>query len=168
MSACVQLCQICMRVCMCVRARVHKIYDGTWATHIYTYYIHIFVRVYLSLSVSLCDCLRVSYHVHLFYHVIHVQYPSFVFSSSSLRCRLVSCCTNPLLVRQLLWLMSFYYVSFRSPLCYHESKLAHTENQTSVHQRKHMSVHKVLWLPLAIRNAEQGLVANLDKNSARV
>ena len=61
-----------------------------------------------------------------------------------------------------------YFGSFRSPLCYHESKLAHTENQTSVHQRKHMSVHKVLWLPLAIRNAEQGLVANLDKNSARV
>jgi len=151
----------CVRyVCVCVRARVHKIYDGTWATHICLYILHTYICacVSLSLSVSLCDCLRVSYHVHLFtmlyIHLSFSHHPAYDadwFLAAPTLCLFVS-----------------YFGSFRSPLCYHKSKLAHKENQTSVHQRKHMSVHKVLWLPLAIRNAEQGLVANLDKNSARV
>ena len=155
------MCTIVSDMYACVCARECTRYMTVHGQHIsvYTYYIHIFVRVYLSLSpVSLCDCLRVSYHVHLFtmlyIHLSFSHHPAYD--------------ADWFLAAPTLRLFVSYFGSFRSPLCYHKSKLAHKENQTSVHQRKHMSVHKVLWLPLAIRNAEQGLVANLDKNSARV
>ena len=150
----------CVRyVCVCACARECTKYMTLHGQHISIHITYIYLCVCVSLSLCLsvivCACLIMfifctMFNIHLsFSH--HPAYDADWFLAAPTLCLFVS-----------------YFGSFRSPLCYHESKLAHTENQTSVHQRKHMSVHKVLWLPLAIRNAEQGLVANLDKNSARV
>ena len=102
------MCTIVSDMYACVCARECTRYMTVHGQHIsvYTYYIHIFVRVSLSLCVSLWLFARVL-SCSSFYHAL---YPSFVFSSSSLRCRLVSCCTNPLLVRQLLWQFQIAFV----------------------------------------------------------
>ena len=97
-----------MYACVCVRARVHKIYDGTWATHICLYILHTYICACVSLS--LCVSLWLFARVLSCSSFYHALYPSFVFSSSSLRCRLVSCCTNPSLVRQLLWQFQIAFV----------------------------------------------------------